>query len=58
MEYIKSTTVITVPKKFMEFYTTLANFANDEKVDLFLLLNAIEARETDYDTSIKIKYEK
>ena len=56
MEYIKPT-VITVPKKFADFYVALSNFADDMGEDLWSLLDAIKCKETDFAPYINFEYE-
>ena len=56
MEFIKPT-VITIPKKFADFYVALSNFADDTGEDLWSLLDAIKCKETDFAPYINFEYE-
>ena len=56
MEFIKPT-VFTVPKNFVEFFTALDKFTDTSGEELWLLLDCIEERKTDFNDYIKFEYE-
>jgi len=56
MEFIKPT-VITVPKNFAEFLNNLDDFASNTGEELWMLVDCIEEKKTDYGPYLKFEYE-